>query len=200
MKRDEIVLIIDKSGSMQAIKEDAIGGFNAFVTEQRAIDRQANVTFALFDHQYRLINNGTDIKEIEKLTDQTYQPSGMTALLDAIGRTVDSVGERLDALPESEKAENVIVFILTDGMENASSVYSREKIKEMIEHQESTYSWEFIYGGANHDAFAEAGSLGIKNENTFAYESTGQGTRTAYRYSSEMIANFREKSIDDDQD
>ena len=193
MPRDEIVLIIDKSGSMGAIKDDAIGGFNSFLAEQKKIDRQANVTFVLFDDRYQLIHDGKDIREVEELTGETYQPSGTTALLDAVGRTVDRVGERLDALEESQKPENVIVFILTDGKENASSDYDRDTIKEMIEHQESKYSWEFIYGGANQDAFAEAGGIGIKDENTFNFEASGKGTRMAYQNSSDMDSTFRKK-------
>lgn len=200
MSRDEIVLIIDKSGSMQAIKEDAIGGFNSFVSRQKNIDREANVTFVLFDDRYRLVHDGKDIREVEELTEDTYQPSGTTALLDAVGRTVDRVGERLDGMQEAQKPENVIVFILTDGKENASSDYGRDRIREMIEHQESRYGWEFIYGGANQDAFAEAGSLGIKAKNTFDFESTGEGTRQAYAESSEMVASFRMRSAPGDSD
>lgn len=193
MPRDEIVLIIDKSGSMQSIKQDAIGGFNTFLDKQKAIDRKANVTFALFDHTYELIHNGKDINEVDNLTEDTYSPSGMTALLDAVGRTIDSVGKRLDAKEEAKKPENVIVFILTDGQENSSSDYSRDRIKEMIEHQQSKYSWEFIYGGANQDAFAEAGGMGIRAQNTFNYSSTGEGTRNAFMESSDLIASMRLK-------
>lgn len=193
MPKDEIVLIIDKSGSMDTIKDDAIGGFNSFLTEQKDIERDANVTFVLFDDRYDLIHNGKDIHEVEELTKKTYRPSGTTALLDAVGRTVDRVGERLNELTNSEKPENVIVFILTDGMENASSDYTKDQVKEMIQHQESKYSWEFIYGGANQDAFEEAGGLGIKAQNTFNFEATGQGTREAYENSSDMVANYRKR-------
>lgn len=191
MPKDEIVLIIDKSGSMDTIKDDAIGGFNSFLTEQKDIERDANVTFVLFDDRYDLIHNGKDIHEVDELTKKTYRPSGTTALLDAVGRTVDRVGERLNELTNSEKPENVIVFILTDGMENASSDYTKDQVKEMIQHQESKYSWEFIYGGANQDAFEEAGGLGIKAQNTFNFEATGQGTREAYENSSDMVASYR---------
>ena len=197
MAKDEIVLIIDQSGSMNYIKEDAIGGFNSFLEQQKAIDRPANVTFALFNSSYELVHNGKDITEVKPLDDDSYLPSGTTALLDAVGRTVDEVGQRLDQLSESRKPENVIVFILTDGKENASSDYGRDKIKQMIEHQESKYSWEFIYGGANQDAFAEAGGLGIKSKNTFNFEATGQGTREAYHSSSRLMASYRMKSPDE---
>lgn len=200
MNRDEIVLIIDKSGSMETIKDDAIGGFNSFLAQQKKIDRDANVTFVLFDDRYQLVHDGKDIQEIERLTDDTYRPSGRTALLDAIGLTVDRVGERLDALKEAEKPENVIVFILTDGMENASSDYKRGRIKEMIEHQSSKYGWEFIYGGANQDAFAEAGGMGIKAQNTFNFDATGEGTRMAYEESSDMVASFRRRPAIEDSE
>lgn len=200
MKRDELVLIIDKSGSMEAIKDDAIGGFNFFLEQQRTIDREANVTFALFDDRYQLIHNGKDINEVEDLSEKTYQPSGMTALLDAVGRTVDRVGERLDSLTDNNKPDNVIVFILTDGKENASSDYNRDQVKEMIEHQQSKYGWEFIYGGANQDAFAEAGGMGIKAENTFDFDATGEGTRNAYDNSSHMVENYRKSPDSEDSE
>jgi len=156
----------------------------------------------LFDNQYQLVHDGKDIREVEELTQNTYQPSGSTALLDAVGRTVDRLGERLDSLKEDEKPENVIVFILTDGKENASSDYSRDKIREMIEDRESNYGWAFIYGGANQDAFAEAGSMGIRAQNAFDFDATGKGTRMAYVKSSEMVASYRmrntpEESKDD---
>lgn len=200
MAKDELVLIIDKSGSMDAIKEDAIGGFNSFLAEQRKIEGGANVTFALFDDQYNLVHNGKDINEVEDLTEETYIPSGTTALLDAVGLTVDRVGQRLDELDESEKPENVIVFILTDGHENSSSDYTRDKVKNMIEHQEAKYSWEFIYGGANQDAFAEAGGLGIKGKNTFNFDATGKGTRTVYQSTSKMMASYRQRSEPEESD
>lgn len=195
MNRDEIVLIIDKSGSMETIKDDAIGGFNSFLAQQKKIDRDANVTFVLFDDRYQTVHDGVNIQKMENLTEDTYIPSGRTALLDAVGVTIDRVGERLDALEESEKPENVIVFILTDGMENASSDYNRDRVKEMIELQSSKYGWEFIYGGANQDAFAEAGGLGIKAQNTFNFEATGEGTRMAYEESSNMVASFRRRPV-----
>lgn len=200
MGKDELVLIIDKSGSMEAIKDDAIGGFNSFMVQQRSIEREANVTFALFDDRYQLIHDGKDINEVEDLTRRTYQPSGMTALLDAVGRTVDRVGERLDGLQDEEKPDNVIVFILTDGKENASSDYNKDQVKEMIQHQESKYSWEFIYGGANQDAFAEAGGMGIKAENTFNFEATGKGTREAYQSSSDIVASYRKEPNPEDSE
>ncbi len=104
-------------------------------------------------------------------------------------------GERLDNLSEPEKPENVIFFILTDGLENASSDYGRDKVRNMIEHQESKYSWEFIYGGANQDAFAEAGGLGIKRQNTFNFEATAEGTINAYEDSSKIMESYRMRDI-----
>lgn len=198
MAKDEIILIIDKSGSMDAIKSFAIEGFNAFLDQQRQVERSANVTLVLFDHRYHLIHNGIDIHKVENLQNSNYKPSGTTALLDAVGRTVDRVGERLDSLEESQKPENVIVFILTDGLENSSSDYSRRKVRNMIEHQESKYSWEFIYGGANQDAFAEAGGLGIKRKNTFNFDATAEGTKVAYEESSKIMESYRTGTITDE--
>ena len=190
-KKVEIVAIIDKSGSMDSIKEDAIGGFNSFLNDQKMVDGEADFTLVLFDDQYNMLIDGKDIQKVEPLNEKTYRPSGMTALLDAVGRTIDRVGERLDETPEEEKPSKVIFFILTDGLENSSSDYSRERIKEMIEHQESKYSWEFIYGGANQDAFAEAGSLGIRGANTMNFASTGKGVRNAYMSNSALVTSYR---------
>lgn len=191
MSKSEIVAIVDKSGSMMQIKEDAIGGFNSFLKDQKEVEGEANMTLALFDHEYEMVYQGKSIDEAPELDESTYQPSGMTALLDAVGRTVDSVGERLDNLSESERPDNVIVFILTDGHENSSSDYKRDRIKEMIEHQESKYGWEFIYGGANQDAFSEAGGLGIKAKNTFNFDESSEGTRKAYNTSSDLTTQYR---------
>lgn len=98
MAKDELVLIIDKSGSMDMIKEDTIGGFNSFLAEQRIIERGANVTVVLFDDQYERVYNGTDINEVDDLNEDTYIPSGTTALLDAVGQTIDRVGNAWTSL------------------------------------------------------------------------------------------------------
>ena len=168
MSYTEIVCVIDKSGSMGSVTRDSINGFNEFLKQQQELPGEAKFTLILFDTNYNIICNGINIKDAEPLTNKTYVPSGFTALLDAVGKAIDSVGERLSN--SLEKPSKVIVAILTDGEENSSKEYSLATIKSKVEHQQNNYSWEFIYLGANQDAFAEASKLGIKAYNTFNYD------------------------------
>lgn len=187
----EIVFILDRSGSMNAIKTDAIGGFNTFVDEQKKVPGEALMTLCIFNHEYQLLYTGKRLNEVEKLTEQSYIPMGTTALLDAIGRTIDDVGNRFSAMSDEQRPEKVVIGIMTDGLENSSSDYSREMIKSKITHQRDVYKWEFIFLGANQDAFAEAGKLGISPNLTFNYAATPDGTSRAYRKLSEGVASYR---------
>jgi hypothetical protein len=194
MDSTEIAFILDRSGSMHAIRDDAIGGFNAFVESQKAVPGEARFTFVSFDHEYETVMFRKNLREVEPLTPHTYVPRGTTALLDAIGRTVNAVGAQLAALPESERPSKVIVAILTDGMENASKEFTPSQIKEMVKHQEGIYSWEFIYLAANQDAFAVGGSLGIRKENIANFAPTGVGTRKAFETADKLTRSYRTRS------
>jgi uncharacterized protein YegL len=187
----EIVSIIDRSGSMSSVKSDAIGGFNQFLQDQKELPGEALFTLVQFDDQYEVIHNGEKIQNVKPLDDKTYVPRGTTALLDAIGKTIVTVGERLDKTDENDKPEKVIVSILTDGAENASSEYTRERISDMIKLQTDDYSWEFIFLAANQDAFATAGGLSINAKNTMHFMDTGEGTRTAFKSINTMVSNNR---------
>jgi uncharacterized protein YegL len=174
----ELVCIIDKSGSMDSIKSDAIGGFNSFLKEQKKSTFDIKMTLALFDTDYKLVHEGKVITDVEELTEHSYFPGGGTALYDAIGRTMDNVGSRLHRTPENERPEKVLVVILTDGEENSSHVYSNEKINEMINHQRDKYNWEFIFLAANQDAFAVGNNIGINVNLSFC--STSRGIHKAF--------------------
>ncbi|MBW8001719.1 MAG: hypothetical protein FVQ80_06815 [Planctomycetes bacterium] len=113
---NELVGIIDRSGSMDVIASDAIGGLNTFIREQKEVPGEANVTIVLFDHEYKVDYKGVPIADVKEYNSQSYIPRGTTALLDAIGRTITTVGERLANTDEGQRPEKVIVFILTDGM------------------------------------------------------------------------------------
>ena len=130
----EIISIVDRSGSMQSILDDAIGGFNTFLAAQQRQPGEAKLSLILFDHEYQVVHQAVDIQQVEPLNQDTYVPRGSTALLDAVGKTIDAVGERLAATAESERPSQVIVSILTDGYENASQTYSKPKVAEMIKH------------------------------------------------------------------
>lgn len=188
----EIICIVDRSGSMHIIKDDAIGGFNQFLEDQQAVPGEANLTLVLFSHEYILVHDAVPLPQVEPLTDKTYQPSGSTALLDAIGRTIDDVGKRLAKTAEPDRPSHVIVAILTDGQENASSDYTKERIAEMIQHQEEKYSWQFFFLGANIDSFSTAGGLNIKKAQTANFVATAEGVRNAYRQKSEWVTQARQ--------
>lgn len=165
----EIVVIMDKSGSMSSTRMDAMGGFNTFLEEQKKGEGEAKLTLVLFDTDYNRLYDNLSISEAQPLTETTYVPGGQTALLDAIGRTIDKMGERLGQIPEDKRPEKIIVVIITDGEENSSVEYKKPQINEKIKTQLETYKWEFIFLGANQNAIKEGGSLGIQVDNIMNY-------------------------------
>ena len=191
--KSEIICIIDRSGSMGLIVNDAIGGFNTFLEEQKKIPGDATLTFIQFDTRYEVIHENLNVNDVPPLDNSTYKPRGGTALLDAIGETVDSTGQRLANMPEENRPDKIIVAILTDGEENSSRKYNLSKIRKMIEHQRKKYQWEFIYLGANQDAFAEGSKLGIDKKDSINFASTGKGVRTAYENMSDLVTFYRKK-------
>jgi len=168
----EIAFILDRSGSMQAMTQAAIAGFNEFLLAQQATcddhgqPLPATFTLILFDHEYLPIHNRASIHSAQPLTLETYQPRGNTALLDAIGRTIDYIGRELAATPQHERPSKVIIAILTDGEENSSRFFTMAEINQRITHQTAQYQWEFLFLGANQDAIATAAHLGIQAHNS----------------------------------
>ncbi len=191
----EIAFVLDRSGSMNPIAADAIGGFNTFLAAQQALPGQARLTLVLFDHEYLVPHNNVDIHAVPPLDATTYVPRGMTALLDAVGRTIDDAGARLAATPEAERPAKVIVAILTDGQENASRDYTFVKVAAMIKHQQEKYSWEFVFLAANQDAIAAAGALSIREQDAIAFAATPQGVRQAHMAVSDRVTLARGYSV-----
>ena len=183
--------VIDRSGSMGPLQDDAIGGFNKFLDEQKKVPGEAEISIALFDDQYDIIANGVKIKDAQPFTHATYVPRGMTALYDAIGKTMNEAGTRFSNMPESERPNKVLFIILTDGQENSSKEFTKDKIFEMIKTQKEKYNWEFIYLGANQDAMAVGGSIGIGANNCMSYTNDSAGTSKAYATVSCCTSNFR---------
>lgn len=175
----EIIFIIDKSGSMLGLTDDTIGGFNSVLESQReGVDGEAVVTTVLFNGTVTKLHDRVDVREVEPMTKKQYIASGGTALLDAIGQTIDEVQKRIDNTPEDERPGNVICAITTDGQENASRTYTKDRVKKMIEHQTKGHGWDFLFLGANMDAVSEAASIGINNSVTYFQD--GIGTRGVY--------------------
>lgn len=186
-----INVIIDASGSMLGLTHDTISSFNTFLQEQKAFPGEAVFTLCTFNTDYRLPHDFVKIASVPTLDNQTYKPNGGTALLDAMGTTIDSVGKKLAALPEEERPSKVIFLIITDGHENSSHRYSVEQVRSMVQHQKDVYSWEFVFMGANIDAIAAGTNLGISAQNTLNYAATSAGTHQLYRSVSENMSTYR---------
>jgi len=174
----EIVFILDRSGSMAGLENDTIGGFNGFVKNQAA-QGQTSLTTVLFDDRYEILHNGIDAGDVV-LTGEEYFTRGNTALLDAVGKTINDVGKRLRETPEDQRPGKVIFVITTDGLENASRKFGYDEVKRMITHQTEKYKWEFIFMGANIDAVAEGGKLGIYAERSLGWAASPAGVREMY--------------------
>ena len=161
-----LYFLLDRSGSMQSIKTDTEGGFNAFVAEQRAAAGECRVTLAQFDNDYETVYTDKPIKDVPPLV---LVPRGSTALLDAIGRLVTDAGSALAALPEAERPGTVVVAIMTDGQENASHEWDRPAVKALVQQQSSDYGWQFLYMGADQDAIEVGTSMGVGAEHSLTY-------------------------------
>lgn len=186
-----VSVIIDSSGSMQATADDAVGGFNTLLKEQQAIKGKATMSVMLFDTSFSRIETMTPLEDVNPLTREAYSPSGMTALFDAVGNEINYLGKKLNDMPEEERPDKVIVAIITDGCENSSREYTASKVKEMIEHQQNKYSWEFLFLGANQDSFLEASYIGINLNNVANYTNTSEGTYAAYATISRAVESYR---------
>ncbi|MBU9712829.1 vWA domain-containing protein [Evansella tamaricis] len=188
----EIIFLLDRSGSMEGLEGDTIGGFNSFIKRQCELDGETNLTAILFDDEYEVLWNGVDAKTV-KLTQEEYYVRGCTALLDSVGKTILDVGYRLSHTLENRKPGKVIFVITTDGMENASREFTYEKVKELIKHQQEKYNWEFIFMGANIDTVKEATSLGISEDSAFKFEASSKGMECMYNMVYETVAEKRRK-------
>jgi hypothetical protein len=175
-----INVVLDRSGSMSPLQKDTIGGFNSFLNEQKLVPGEAVFTLALFDDQYELVHDCVPLASVPELTDKTYVPRGSTALLDAIGRTINATGAKLAAMNEEDRPDKVVFLIMTDGEENCSQEFAHSKIMEMIGHQRDKYSWQFLYIGAAENAIQAGRSMGFSAHNTYKYAASSAGTASTY--------------------
>ena len=190
MKSTEVIFIIDKSGSMSHLAGDTIGGFNGFIKSQQALDGKATLTTVLFDTTWKTLHDGVDINEVQPMTNSDYIAYGGTAMLDAIGETINKVQDRHDELG-SEKPEKVLFVITTDGEENSSSKFDKSQIEKMIKHQTNGHGWEFMFLGANMDAVKEAEGIGISSNRSVTYDYTSKGVDAVYATMDCMASSLR---------
>lgn len=185
--KTEIIVITDRSGSMQSLARDVIGGYNKFLADQQAEPGEAKLTFVQFNDKYEIVSSGVPVREAKPLTSVTYVPAGSTALLDAMGRTL---AEQAARIATEKWAELVIVCVITDGEENASREYSKAKVQEMVKHCEEN-GWKFIFQAANVDAFAVSAMTGSQSTYGQNFAATAQGVAGAYASNSATVRNLR---------
>lgn len=187
----EFIYIIDRSGSMSNIWTDTIGGYNSLIANMKEADGEAYVTTILFDNGIEKVVDHVKDVDVQPLDPHEYMPRYTTALLDAIGSTIDNVGLRLYNTPEEERPSHVVVTIITDGYENASKDYKKSQIKDMIALQRDVYSWEFIFLGADIDAFEEASSIGIDPSRTQGFTKSSACLDTLFSSVGEIAVHYK---------
>lgn len=186
-----ITLVLDRSGSMESIRTDAIGGCNRFLADQQALPGEATLSLVQFNQEPLFLHEFAPLAGIPPLNDRTFVPEGNTALLDALGEAIQRTGKRLAALIEAERPAKVLVVVLTDGAENASRHFTREKIAALIRHQETRYGWGFLFLAANQDAILTAAGMGLAADQAANFCTTGPGSREAMRVMSSTVSRVR---------
>jgi uncharacterized protein YegL len=173
----DVTVVLDRSGSMSTVVSDVEGSLNAFISQQKKVKGEAKFTLIQFDNDYEVVFDAVNIQKVDKVS---LLPRGCTALLDAIGKTINKTGERLSNTSEENRPSKVVVVVLTDGQENASKEFKKEQIFEMIKHQREKYSWEILFLAANEDAINTAVSYGFSVSNSASYKHTANGYKNMF--------------------
>ena len=195
----EIVFLLDRSGSMAGLEADTIGGFNAMVEKQRKEPGEALLSAVLFHHESAVIYDRVDIRRVEPMTDRQYSVGGSTALLDAIGGAVHHIANVHKYAREEDRPGKTVFVITTDGMENASRLYSYPEVQRMVAHEQEKHGWEFLFLGANMDAISAARSFGIRRDRAVRYTPDAAGTSLNFEVASEAISTLRKnRALEED--
>lgn len=183
----ELVFILDRSGSMNGLEGDTIGGFNSLIEKQKKVDGKCYVTTVLFDDQIETLHDRADLSEIRPMTDRDYSVRGCTALLDALGGTIRHIAQIHKYARPEDVPEHTTFVIMTDGMENASRRFDSDTVKKMIGHEKEKYGWEFLFLAANIDAVETAAKMGIGADRAVDYMADGIGTKLAFSAVAETV-------------
>lgn len=177
----ELVFILDRSGSMGGLESDTIGGFNSLISKQKKLEGECYVTTVLFDNLIEKLHDRVKLSEVEELTAEDYYVRGCTALIDAIGESVEHIENIHKYIRKTDVPEHTMFVIITDGMENASRRFSSDEVKKMIEKHKEKDDWEFLFIGANIDAVETAKHFGINEDRAVNYHADEKGTNVVYR-------------------
>ena len=187
----ELVFILDRSGSMNGMEEDTIGGFNSMIEKQKKEEGECLVSVVLFNHTCEVLYDRVPIAQVPTMTRAEYFTTGCTALLDAIGGAIHHIGNVHKYARQEDIPEKTIFVITTDGMENASRTYSADKVRQMVKHEQDKYGWEFLFLGANIDAVETARRYGLKEGHAVRFHNDREGIGLNYKVMSETIAHVR---------
>ncbi len=187
----ELVMILDRSGSMGGLESDTIGGYNSMLKKQREAEGEVLVSTVLFDDRTEVLYDRVPLEKLPQMTEKEYYVRGCTALLDAVGGAVRHIGNVHKYAREEDRPEKTIFVITTDGLENASCEYSYDRVKKMVERQKEKYGWEFLFLGANIDAIETAGRFGITADRAANYHSDRKGTALNYEVLADAVCEMR---------
>ena len=174
-KLTEMVFILDRSGSMSGKEADTIGGFNSLIEKQKNEDGECLVSVVLFDHEMDVLYDRVSIKDMPVMTEKEYFTRGSTALLDAMGGAIHHIGNVHKYAREEDRPAKTIFVITTDGLENASRIYSADKVRSMVKHEQDKYGWEFLFLGANIDAVETARAYGLREGHAVRFHNDKRG-------------------------
>ena len=179
-----IAVILDRTGSMESIRDDTIGGFNAFLQQQKDTPGDATLTLVQFDSQdpYEVVHSFMEMKDVPELTRETFVPRAQTPLLDAMGRGINDLEHNLMKFGKEEKPQRVVMVIITDGQENASREFKKDQVQKMILEKQEQMDWQFVFLSADMDAINEALAQGIQPKSAMAFSKNKEGTRAAWQF------------------
>jgi len=187
----DITFLLDRTGSMADIANDVVGGVNTFIEQQQSAANDATFALIQFDSidHHEVIHDATPIRDVPKMQSGDFVPRSSTPLFDALGAAITKTGERLSAMDDQDRPSKVVFVVFTDGLENASKEYSGDRVLEMVKHQRESYNWEFIFLGADIDAFAQGGAVGIAV--AFTADVDRENIQSALDVTSKKLASYR---------